>query len=88
MRNVLYGLAVLGLWLVEIPSVEAGTVYNNADDFSPTTNPSGVWTCGYLAAGSSPVSSTFTTYASNGTVGGSIEYSNISDGGLNPPENF
>ena len=88
MRNVLLGLAVLGLWLVGIPSVEAGTVYNNADDFSPTTNPSGVWTYGYLAAGSSPVSSTFTTYTSNGTVGGSIEYWNISGGGLNPPENF
>jgi len=91
MRSVLSGLTVLGLWLVGIPNLEAGTVYNNAADFSGTMNPSGVWTYGYLAAGSSPISSTFTNFTTNGTVAGttgSIEIWNISGGGLSPPEIF
>lgn len=88
MRSVIFGLAVLGFCVAGFPSVEAGTVYNNAEDFSPTTNPSGVWTYGYLAPGSSPVSSSFTTYTNKGTVGGGIEYWNISGGNLTPPEIF
>jgi hypothetical protein len=81
-------IAVLGFLLNGIASVEAGIVYNDAADFSATTNPNDVWSYGYLAAGSSPVSSTFTAYGDKGTVGGSIEYWNISGGGLNPPEIF
>jgi hypothetical protein len=91
MRSVLSGLAVLGLLLVGTPSSEAETVYNNAADFSGTMNPSGAWTYGYLAAESSPDSSTFTGFATQGTVAGStgsIEYWNISGGGLSPPEIF
>ncbi len=83
---------VLPLSLVISPgTVGASTVYNNAADFSATNNPTGVWSYGYLSATSSPDPATFTLYTANGTVtggGGSIDYWNVSGGGLNPPEIF
>jgi hypothetical protein len=57
-------------------------------DFSPTANPNGPWSYGYLAPGASPDSSTFTYYANNGTVTGGIQYWNIAGGNLTPPEIF
>ena len=90
MRITLSRLVLLSL-AVGFHTVEAGTVYNNATDFSATNNPTSVWGYGYLSPGSSPDPTTFTLYTSKGTAsgsGGSIDYWNVSDGGLNPPEIF
>jgi len=88
MKRVRRAFLVSALILGGVGRAQAGTSYNNATDFSPTSNPNGVWSYGYLAAGSTPNSSTFTLYGNNGTVAGGIEYWNIAGGNLTPPEIF
>ena len=39
-----------------------GTKYNAADEFSLKSNPNGLWTYGYIAAGSKPDPATFTAF--------------------------
>lgn len=90
MSRTLASLLLLSL-VASLQTVEGSTVYNNATGFSATNNPAGVWSYGYLSSGSSPNPTTFTLYTSSGTVsgsGGSIDYWNVSGGGLNPPEIF
>jgi hypothetical protein len=70
-----------------VPSV----VYNNAADFSPTSDPSGVWSYGYLAAPTTPETpntSTFTLYPNHGHVqSASIDYWWTTNGNADPQVN-
>jgi hypothetical protein len=88
MRFTISALAATGFLLLGTSKAQAATVFNNAADFSATTNPDGVWSYGYLAAGATPVSSTFTPYASRATIAGGVDLWNIAGGGATPPEIF
>jgi uncharacterized repeat protein (TIGR03803 family) len=67
------------------------TVYNNAAQFSATSDPQGVWSYGYLAAPTSPETpntSTFTLFPNHGHVQSStIDYWWTNNGNADPQAN-
>jgi|TARA_B110000503_G_C7110058_1_gene397678 hypothetical protein len=50
-RTLRLGLALLFVFVSGISQVQATVIYDAASDFSPTSNPNGVWTYGYYSAG-------------------------------------
>jgi hypothetical protein len=66
-------------------SSEGVKAYNNASDWSLTSNPNGVWSYGQLSPGSTPLSSTFSLYTFAGvSFNNSIDFVSA-NAGLQPP---
>src|ERR1700722_13944478 len=63
MNRCLAPFVVGALFFSAVGETKADMIYNNAADFSTTTNPKGVWSYGEFAPGVTPVASTFTPYA-------------------------
>jgi hypothetical protein len=83
MKRTTRTLAALALLFGGVRQACAGSIYNNAADFSPTNNPNGVWSYGEFAPGATPIASTFSLYTLPNTFSGTIE----NWGTLPPPEN-
>jgi hypothetical protein len=69
MKQVVFGLAAIGLWLATAVQAEAGVIYDAANDFSITNgNPNGAWSYGYFAPSTTTplIPYTMTSTAFNG----------------------
>jgi PEP-CTERM motif len=79
-------LAALALLFGGAGQACADIIYNNAADFSPTNNPNGVWSYGYLAPGLTPLASTFILYTATSTLGSTIQNWSPSSASRNPDD--
>jgi hypothetical protein len=67
-----------------VGQAQAGPIYNNAADFSPTNNPNGVWSYGDFSPGVVPIATTFSLYPGRGTTA-RIDFVGVDNSGISDP---